>query len=85
MEFGFRDAAITDNLIKDCAAATNYRSSNNGAARRSPAMWRPVCVSGSPCAVIENEMRGSKKANIVAMLQTEGVWDDLALPGAANP
>jgi hypothetical protein len=41
--------------------------------------------SGSPCAVIENEMRGSKKANIVAMLQTEGVRDDLALPGAANP
>jgi hypothetical protein len=33
----------------------------------------------------ENDMRGSKKANIGAMLQTEGVRDDLALPGAANP
>jgi hypothetical protein len=29
-------------------------------------------------------MRGSKKANIVAMCQTEVVSGDLALPGAKN-
>jgi len=71
VEFGFRGAAITDNLIEDCGAggaATNDRSSSNGAARRSPAMRQTRFVS-APCL---NEMRGSKKANIVAMLQTEG-------------
>lgn len=37
-----------------------------------------------PCAIMENELRGSKKANIVAMFQTEVISGDLALPGAAN-
>ncbi len=40
--------------------------------------------SPGPCAIVENEMRGSKKANIVSMLQTELVSGDLALPGAKN-
>ena len=38
--------------------------------------------SPGPCAIIENDLRGSKKANIVAMLQTEVVSGDLALPDA---
>ncbi len=38
-----------------------------------------------PCAIIGNDMRGSKKANIVAMFQTKVISGDLALPGAANP
>ena len=37
-----------------------------------------------PCAIIGNEMRGSKKANIVAMFQTDVISGDLALPGAGN-
>ena len=37
-----------------------------------------------PCAIVENEMRGSKKANIVAMFQTDVVSGDLALPGTKN-
>ncbi|WP_294536725.1 TIGR03808 family TAT-translocated repetitive protein [uncultured Rhodoblastus sp.] len=37
-----------------------------------------------PCSIVENEMRGSKKANIVAMFQTDVVSGDLALPGAKN-
>jgi hypothetical protein len=53
--------------------------------------WRGAPIFGNAAAhirlraVIENGMRGSKKANIVAMLQAEGVMDDLALPSAANP
>ena len=35
-----------------------------------------------PCEIIENDMRGSKKANIVAMFQERIVSGDLALPGA---
>lgn len=37
-----------------------------------------------PCAIVENVLRGSKKANIVAMFQTEVVSGDLAAPGAKN-
>jgi hypothetical protein len=37
-----------------------------------------------PCFIMENEIRGSKKANIVAMFQTEVVSGDLAAPGAKN-
>jgi uncharacterized secreted repeat protein (TIGR03808 family) len=37
-----------------------------------------------PCSIVENEIRGSKKANIVAMFQTDVVSGDLALPGAKN-
>jgi hypothetical protein len=37
-----------------------------------------------PCEIVENEMRGSKKANIIAMFQERIVSGDLALPGAAN-
>ncbi len=37
-----------------------------------------------PCAIFENKMRGSKKANIIAMFQTDAVSGDLALPGAKN-
>jgi uncharacterized secreted repeat protein (TIGR03808 family) len=37
-----------------------------------------------PCEIIENDMRGSKKANIVAMFQERIVSGDLALPGAVN-
>jgi uncharacterized secreted repeat protein (TIGR03808 family) len=37
-----------------------------------------------PCEIVENEMRGSKKANIVAMFQERIVSGDLALPGAVN-
>ena len=37
-----------------------------------------------PAAIIGNRFRGSKKANIVAMLQTEVISGDLALPGAVN-
>ncbi|WP_374545313.1 TIGR03808 family TAT-translocated repetitive protein [Rhodoblastus sp.] len=38
-----------------------------------------------PCEIVENDMRGSKKANIVAMFQERVISGDLALPGAANP
>jgi uncharacterized secreted repeat protein (TIGR03808 family) len=40
--------------------------------------------SPGPCSIIENQMRGSKKANIVAMFQTEVVSGDLAAPHAKN-
>ncbi len=37
-----------------------------------------------PASIIGNRFRGSKKANIVAMFQTEVISGDLALPGAAS-
>jgi uncharacterized secreted repeat protein (TIGR03808 family) len=37
-----------------------------------------------PCAIIANELRGSRKGNIVAMLQTEVVSGDLAVTGDAG-
>jgi uncharacterized secreted repeat protein (TIGR03808 family) len=37
-----------------------------------------------PCEIVENDMRGSKKANIVAMFQERVVSGDLALAGAAS-
>ncbi|MCI4678050.1 TIGR03808 family TAT-translocated repetitive protein [Rhodoblastus acidophilus] len=37
-----------------------------------------------PCEIVENDLRGSKKANIVAMFQTQVISGDLALPGAVN-
>jgi hypothetical protein len=48
VDYGFRDAAITDNLGEDCdtgGAATNDRSSSNGAALRFSAMRQPIFVS----------------------------------------
>ncbi len=38
-----------------------------------------------PCTISGNEMRGSKKANIVAMFQWNIIDGDLAAPGAKNP
>jgi uncharacterized secreted repeat protein (TIGR03808 family) len=37
-----------------------------------------------PCEISGNDLRGSKKANIVAMFQTQVISGDMALPGAAN-
>jgi uncharacterized secreted repeat protein (TIGR03808 family) len=37
-----------------------------------------------PCEIVDNEIRGAKKASIVAMFQERIVSGDLALPGAAN-
>ncbi len=38
-----------------------------------------------PCEIVGNEIRGSKKANIVAMFQWNVISGDLGLPGVANP
>jgi uncharacterized secreted repeat protein (TIGR03808 family) len=37
-----------------------------------------------PCSIIGNDMRGSKKANIVAMFQEKIISGDLSAPQAAN-
>ena len=40
--------------------------------------------AAGPCSILENEIRGSKKADIVAMFGTDVASGDLALPGAKN-